>query len=143
MIKEEEQDESEEEEEVERAAAREAWLPRNDFAHQAPGMAAPASPPAALPPNWHTATAPDGQEYYFNELTRETSWTAPAPQAAAEPGPASPEPPQSIGPTTASPQPISPAAALQRDESSWETRAFSLNLPSDFHSLSSSLSTLT
>ena len=46
-------------------------------------MAAPASPPAALPPNWHTATAPDGQEYYFNELTRETSWTAPAPQAAA------------------------------------------------------------
>ena len=73
-----------------------------------------AAMPAALPPNWHTATAPDGQEYYFNALTRETSWTAPAPQAAAEPGPASPEPPQSIGPTTASPQPISPAAALQQ-----------------------------
>mmetsp|Transcript_16881 Transcript_16881/g.28054 ORF Transcript_16881/g.28054 Transcript_16881/m.28054 type:complete len:420 (+) Transcript_16881:35-1294(+) len=31
-----------------------------------------------LPPNWRTAKAADGKEYYFNELTGETSWTLPA-----------------------------------------------------------------
>jgi hypothetical protein len=29
----------------------------------------------ALPPNWRSARAADGKEYYFNELTGETSWT--------------------------------------------------------------------
>ena len=57
--------------------------------------------------------APDGQAYYFNELTRETSWTKPGPQTATEPGP-HPASPQPIDPTTASPQPIDPATALQQ-----------------------------
>lgn len=29
----------------------------------------------SLPPNWRSARAADGKEYYFNELTGETSWT--------------------------------------------------------------------
>jgi len=35
-----------------------------------------------LPPNWRVAKDSDGKEYYFNELTGETSWTYPT---AAEP----------------------------------------------------------
>jgi hypothetical protein len=31
-----------------------------------------------LPPHWKTAQAADGKEYYFNEMTGETSWTIPA-----------------------------------------------------------------
>jgi len=30
-----------------------------------------------LPPHWKTANAADGKEYYFNEITGETSWTPP------------------------------------------------------------------
>merc|ERR1719203_2197610 len=30
-----------------------------------------------LPPDWKEATAEDGKKYYYNELTRETSWTPP------------------------------------------------------------------
>ena len=78
-------------------------------------MTASGPPLAALPSNWHAATAPDGQGYYFNDLTRETSWTEPGPHPAAEPGP-DPASPHPIGPTTASPQPIGPAAALQQME---------------------------
>ena len=37
------------------------------------GAAAVSTP--ALPPNWRSAKAADGKEYYFNELTGETSWT--------------------------------------------------------------------
>jgi len=33
-----------------------------------------------LAPNWRAAKAADGKEYYFNEVTGETSWTKPAPQ---------------------------------------------------------------
>ena len=37
----------------------------------------------ALPPNWRSARAADGKEYYFNELTGETSWTVmPQPRSA-------------------------------------------------------------
>jgi len=32
-----------------------------------------------LAPNWRAAKAADGKEYYFNEVTGETSWTKPAP----------------------------------------------------------------
>lgn len=32
-----------------------------------------------LPPNWRSARAADGKEYYFNELTGETSWTVRTP----------------------------------------------------------------
>jgi len=35
-----------------------------------------------LPPNWRSARAADGKEYYFNELTGETSWTVPSAPAA-------------------------------------------------------------
>jgi len=35
-----------------------------------------------LPPNWRSARAADGKEYYFNELTGETSWTVPTAPAA-------------------------------------------------------------
>lgn len=31
-----------------------------------------------LPPGWRCVHAPDGRPYYFNEVTRETSWTIPA-----------------------------------------------------------------
>ena len=31
----------------------------------------------SLPPNWRSAKDSDGKEYYFNELTGETSWTWP------------------------------------------------------------------
>lgn len=31
----------------------------------------------ALPPNWRVARDSDGKEYYFNELTGETSWSVP------------------------------------------------------------------
>ena len=30
-----------------------------------------------LPPNWRAARDSDGKEYYFNELTGETSWAIP------------------------------------------------------------------
>jgi len=32
----------------------------------------------SLPPNWRAAKDSDGKEYYFNELTGETSWVVPA-----------------------------------------------------------------
>ena len=38
----------------------------------------------ALPPNWRSARAADGKEYYFNELTGETSWTVPTAPAAMD-----------------------------------------------------------
>eukprot|EP00965_Chrysotila_dentata_P104308 3444404-Pleurochrysis_carterae.AAC.3 len=37
-----------------------------------------AYPMPELPPNWRTATAEDGKEYYYNEITGETSWNIPA-----------------------------------------------------------------
>lgn len=37
----------------------------------------------ALPPNWRSARAADGKEYYFNELTGETSWTVMLPPRSA------------------------------------------------------------
>lgn len=51
-----------------------------------------------LLPNWRSATAADGKEYYFNELTGETSWTFPTADAApAEvPPAASPAPPADL-----------------------------------------------
>ena len=45
------------------------------------GAAAVSTP--ALPPNWRSAKAADGKEYYFNELTGETSWTFPSGNGAA------------------------------------------------------------
>ncbi len=47
------------------------------------GAAAVSTP--ALPPNWRSAKAADGKEYYFNELTGETSWTFPSGNGAAAP----------------------------------------------------------
>ena len=50
---------------------------------QAGGYAAPqaayGAPPAAVPPpsEWNTATAPDGQTYYYNQRTGETTWQKP------------------------------------------------------------------
>ena len=49
------------------------------------GAAAVSTP--ALPPNWRSAKAADGKEYYFNELTGETSWTFPSGNGAAAPTP--------------------------------------------------------
>jgi len=42
-----------------------------------------------LPPHWRTAQAADGKEYYFNEMTGETSWTKPD-EVNAEQGRSSP-----------------------------------------------------
>jgi len=39
-----------------------------------------------LPPHWKTAQAADGKEYYFNEMTGETSWTIPAVEDALKVG---------------------------------------------------------
>ena len=51
-----------------------------------------------LLPNWRSATAADGKEYYFNELTGETSWTFPTADAAPaeHPPAASPAPPADL-----------------------------------------------
>ena len=40
-----------------------------------------------LPPNWRSAKDSDGKEYYFNELTGETSWTFPQPDGGGKPPP--------------------------------------------------------
>ena len=37
-----------------------------------------------LPPNWRTARDSDGKEYYFNELTGETSWNLPEAEPPAQ-----------------------------------------------------------
>ena len=37
-----------------------------------------------LPPNWRTARDSDGKEYYFNELTGETSWSLPEAEPPAQ-----------------------------------------------------------
>ena len=39
----------------------------------------------ALPPNWRAARDSDGKEYYFNELTGETSWIVPEDAGASAP----------------------------------------------------------
>jgi len=38
-----------------------------------------------LPPNWRAAKDSDGKEYYFNELTGETSWQVPAQELESRP----------------------------------------------------------
>lgn len=40
-------------------------------------QSSPRAPPQ-LPPNWRTATTQDGQVYYYNEITKETSWDRPS-----------------------------------------------------------------
>lgn len=40
----------------------------------------------ALPPNWRAAKDSDGKEYYFNELTGETSWVVPQADAVQQSG---------------------------------------------------------
>jgi len=37
-----------------------------------------APPPPALPAGWTVASAADGQQYFYNTLTGETSWESPA-----------------------------------------------------------------
>jgi len=50
---------------------------------QGPPQASYGAPPAVAPPvapqvsEWKTATAPDGQQYYYNERTGETTWQKP------------------------------------------------------------------
>jgi len=53
--------------------------------------------PGPLPPGWEAFTADDGDEYYYNESTNETTWDRPEvpkpPSApAAPPAPAPPRP---------------------------------------------------
>lgn len=40
---------------------------------------------SSLPPGWRCVNAPDGRIYYYNEQTRETSWTPPPGAASASP----------------------------------------------------------
>lgn len=42
-----------------------------------PTVSPPTSPGPALPPNWRAAVAPNGQTYYYNELTQDTTWKFP------------------------------------------------------------------
>jgi len=46
---------------------------------QQPSFAAPPAPPPMMAPSgWKSATAADGQVYYYNEKTGETQWDKPA-----------------------------------------------------------------
>lgn len=49
---------------------------QNQAQAQAPQPYGVAPPPAA--PEWKVATAPDGQQYYYNERSGETTWQKPA-----------------------------------------------------------------
>ncbi|EDO43764.1 predicted protein, partial [Nematostella vectensis] len=41
--------------------------------------------PRALPPNWKTATDPQGKIYYYHTLTRRTQWDPPTPEIVVSP----------------------------------------------------------
>lgn len=67
-------------------------------ARRAPAPAPPRPTSSALPPNWHSTVDAQGRTYYYNSITMETSWVAPA----AAPAPAPPAPAAA---------PVAPAAA--------------------------------
>ena len=55
------------------------------------GHVLPLSPmEPVLPPNWRSAKDADGKEYYFNELTGETSWKVPEADSVSETKPSTP-----------------------------------------------------
>lgn len=49
-----------------------------------------------MPPNWETAKNETGDIYYFNKVTRETSWTLPSQSTKATPTFTTPSRKQSI-----------------------------------------------
>lgn len=53
--------------------------PRGDQSSGTWGAPPPTPPPGApaLPSGWKRATSPDGREYYYHEISGETSWTVP------------------------------------------------------------------
>mmetsp|Transcript_8387 Transcript_8387/g.23353 ORF Transcript_8387/g.23353 Transcript_8387/m.23353 type:complete len:105 (+) Transcript_8387:358-672(+) len=54
-------------------------LPREEQRSASWGAPPPTPPPGApaLPSGWKRATSPDGREYYYHEVSGETSWTIP------------------------------------------------------------------
>ena len=77
------------------------------------------APPPPLPKGWLARIDADGQRFFENLLTGETSWhppaaeTAPAaPDTAAEPAPTAPAaPPPAAPPVVAEPQTAAPSSA--------------------------------
>ena len=68
----------------------------------------------ALPENWAPVSMADGRTYYYNKITRETSWTPPVKPAAAPAAVVLPPKPQAAPAPAANPMPMfhaPPAAA--------------------------------